>query len=156
PHHFEHHRQTVNNVHTVVHHQNAASGHRASLVVAATGLLPLMHERQDDGQADDELAAHAQTFAAGLDAAAVHLDQPLDDGQPDPQPGLRLLQRPTHLGKHLEYPGQHVRRNADAGVFDAQYGITALALGGEPDAAAPLAVLGGVGEEVTHHLGQPG
>ena len=65
--------------------------------------------RPDDRQADDELAALAVALAVGLDAAAVHLDQPLDDGQADAQAALRLLQRPVHLREQVEHSGQHVR-----------------------------------------------
>jgi hypothetical protein len=96
------------------------------------------------------------TLAAGQGGAAVQFYQALHDGQADAQPALRLLQRPIDLRKHVEHPGQHLRRDADAGVLDADDRLVALTLDRQPDAAAPLAVLDGVVEQVAQRLGQPG
>ena len=71
----------------------------------------------DDRQAHDELGPLAQPLAAGLDPAAVHLDQSLHQGQADAQPALRPLQRVVHLREHLEDAGQLVGGDADAGVL---------------------------------------
>ena len=118
---------------------------------------PLCGRRLDhDGQPHDELRPLARPLASGLDPAAVHLHQPLHQRQTDAQPALRLLQRPVHLGEHLEDAGQLVGGDADAGVPDRHHDVAALPLGGQPDAPAPLAVLGGVVQQIHEHLGQPG
>ena len=109
-----------------------------------------------DRQAHDELAALARAVALRLDGAAVHLDQPLHQRQADAQPALRALQRPVHLGEHVEDAGQHLGRDADAGVPDPDHRLLAVPLDGEPDAPAALGVLGGVVQQVRQDLGQPG
>ena len=53
--------------------------------------------------------------------AAVHLDQPLHQRQADAQPALRALQGAVDLGEHLEDAGQHLGRDADAGVPDPDH-----------------------------------
>ena len=126
----------------------------------AAGRSPLRSsvacDGQDHRQADDELAAHAVTVAPGLDGAAVHLDQALDQREADAQAALRPFERPIYLGKHLEDPRQHVGRDADAGIAHAHHGVASLALDGERDLAAALGVLGGVVEQVGDDLCQPG
>ena len=94
----------------------------------------------------------------GLDRPAVHLDQPPHERQADAQPALRPVERAVRLREQVEHARQHVRRDADAGVADAD------------DAPAPsvsrsalsqmrppgVGVLGRVVEQVGEHLGQPG
>ena len=52
--------------------------------------------------------------------------------------------------------GSMLGGDADAGVPHPHDGLAAFPLGGEPDVAAPLGVLGGVVEQVREHLRQPG
>ena len=108
-----------------------------------------------DRQADDELAPLARPVAAGLDAPAVQLDQPLDQRQADAEPALRPHQRRFRLREHLEDARQHLGGDADAVVLDRHDHVAPLPLGTQPDAAAFLGVLGGVVEQVGEHLGQP-
>ena len=57
-----------------------------------------------------KVGALAQALACGLDAAAVQLDQALDQRQPDAESALRRLGRSAHLHEHVEDRLQHVRR----------------------------------------------
>ena len=101
PEHLQHHRQRVGRVRVVVYDEDAARARPRAAVAAGAG-----GDRDAAGsgrrQPDDELAPPAGAVAAGLDGAAVHLDQPLDQRQADAQPALRPLQRRRHLREHLE------------------------------------------------------
>jgi hypothetical protein len=120
-------------------------------------MLPLWHGGfHDDGQPHDELGPPPNPLAASIDPAVVHLDQPPHKRQPDPQPALCLLQRPIHLTEHVEDVGQLVGRDADAGVLDRHHHVAPLPLGGQPDLAPTVVVLGGVVQQVGEHLSEPG
>ena len=92
----------------------------------------------------------------GLDGAAVHLDQSLHQRQADAESALGALQGTVHLREHVEDAGQHLCRNADAGVLDPDQHMVALPLGGHPNATALVHVLGSVVQQVRQHLRQPG
>ena len=94
--------------------------------------------------------------AGGLDRAAVHLDQPLHQRQPDAQAALRAVERAIDLREEVEHLGQHLRGNADAGVAHAEHRLLPFPRRGNPDRAALRRVLGGVVEQVGEHLRQPG
>ena len=61
-------------------------------------------------QRDDELAAAIRPLAVGLHAAAVHLDEPAHQGQADPQPPLRAVERAVDLGEQVEDGRRFSRR----------------------------------------------
>ena len=65
-------------------------------------------------QADHELAALPGTVAVDPHAAAVHLDQALNPGQPDTQAALGPSRARVDLCEHLEESGLKRRRDADA------------------------------------------
>jgi hypothetical protein len=92
----------------------------------------------------------------GLHPAAVHLDQPADEAQPDAKPALLPLQRPTDLREYLEDGSQLLRRDAHAVVLDAHDGVAPVPLDGQPDVSARRGVAGAVVEQVGEHLRQPG
>ena len=48
----------------------------------------------------------------------MHLDQPLDQRQPDAQAAGGPLDAPVHLGEHVEDVGQRLGRDADPVVAD--------------------------------------
>ena len=52
-------------------------------------------------------------LAARLHRSAVHLDQPLDERQPDPKPALRPVERAIRLGEQVEHGGEQVGGDAD-------------------------------------------
>ena len=53
------------------------------------------------------------------DAPAVHLDELLDDGEPDAEPPFGAGERAVPLGEELEHLGELLGRDADASVPDA-------------------------------------
>jgi len=60
------------------------------------------------GQSNDELAAPAETGAAGLDVPAVQLDQTLHERQPDSEAALRTIacfELPEEVEHTVEHPG---------------------------------------------------
>ena len=65
----------------------------------------------------------AGSLAAAPHLAAVQLDQPLHQRQPEPQPAAAAVERPVGLGERLEEPRQHLRRDARAGVAHAHDGL---------------------------------
>src|ERR687886_741325 len=67
---------------------------------------------------DRELAPRARPLAPGRDAAAVELDELLDDGQPDAEAPLAPGERPVPLGEQLEHLRELLRRDAVPSVFD--------------------------------------
>ena len=72
-----------------------------------------------DGQRDGERRSLAFAGALGADAAAVHLDELLDDGQPQAEPGVPPRGRSVGLAEAVEDVGQEFGLDADAGVDDA-------------------------------------
>src|SRR4051812_17653186 len=114
----------------------------------------LNDRRKCDRQTDDEFAPHSWAFTAGLNTAAVHLNQPLDQRKADAQPTLRLLSVAFHLCIYVEYFRQHVGWDADSRISHFHHGVTALALDRQSDVTAFLRVLCGVVEEVGEDLRQ--
>ena len=85
----------------------------------------------------------------------MHVDQAPHEGQSDSQSSLGPVERAIDLCEHLEDPGQHVRRDADAVVAHPHDHRVSLPLGREPDLPAALGVLGRIIEQVQKDLGQP-
>ena len=81
--------------------------------------------------------------AAGFDAAAVHFDQPLDQGEADSQPPLRRGLRAVDLREHVEDAA------TCSGAMPMPLSLTETTTsspstrGAEPEAPAGLRVLGG-------------
>ena len=59
-------------------------------------------------QANNELGTRARSLAAGCDAAAVHLDQGLHQGQPQAQPDRTILPGLGSVPERVEHPRQQV------------------------------------------------
>ena len=78
--------------------------------VAAAGCGTRLGASGQDRQANDELAAAAESVAVGLDRPAVHLHQRLHQRQADAQAVARTLQRRIHLREHVEEARQAARR----------------------------------------------
>ena len=114
----------------------------------------------EDRQADDELAAVAEALAVRLDAAAVQLHQPVDEGEADAEPAVRAIQRAGGLHEKIEDARQQFRVDAHAVVAHADDDLGRLGadgtLGAERDVAAVAAVFAGVAEEVAKDLLEPG
>ena len=76
--------------------------------------------------------------------------------RPMPSPPLRLLQRAIDLSEHVEHMGQHVGGDTHAVVRYAHHRVAPLPLDGQSNASAPIGVLGGVVQQISQHLRQPG
>src|SRR4029453_386175 len=111
-----------------------------------------------DGQPDDELASVTDTGALHRDAAAVHLDQGLDERQPDAQPGQGPIERRVHLREHVEYALELIGGDADPRIPNADDDPCGflLALNDQPDVTATLRELASVVQEIADDLAQPG
>ena len=93
-----------------------------------------------------------------LDAAAVHLDQPLGpaSGRCPARPASAPARGRTCVNIS-KMRGSMSAGDADAGVPHARPPPRSPCRSAvQPDVAAPLGVLGGVVEQVGEHLGQPG
>ena len=89
------------------------------------------------------------------DLAAVQFDERSHDGQAQPQPAARPVQRLPLLRKEIEDARQHFGLNADARVADLEQHVGPVNPAPDLDPAARLGVLGGVRDEVGEHLGEP-
>ena len=157
PEELEHHGHRAGRVPVVVHHQDAPPrAGRASAPPRPAHGGRASGRTLEHGQPDGERAALVPPGALGRDRAAVHLDQPLDQRQPDAEAAGGPLDAPVHLGEHVEDAAQRLGRDADPVVADGDDDLLAAPLGGEPDVPAARGVLGAVGEQVAEDLGQPG
>ena len=110
----------------------------------------MLHDRQPH----HELAAPPFAGAARLDAAAVHLDQPAHEREPDAEAALRSLPRPVDLREHVEDAVEAVGRNARTGVLDRDHGLVIAPLDAHGDGAAGVGVFAAVVEQVAEHLSE--
>src|SRR5690606_28644900 len=78
-------------------------------------------------QTHDELAAFADAVAARLDAAAVQIDEPPHERQPDAEPADETLAALRALIELVEDPRQVFARDADAAVLDADPNVLRVA-----------------------------
>ena len=86
---------------------------------AVAGAAPGRHRggpRAASGRRTRSSRAAPGPGAARLDAAAVQPDERSHDGQPEPEPALRSIQRLPLLHEQVEDPRQHLGADADAGV----------------------------------------
>src|SRR6185312_3107052 len=93
---------------------------------------------------DYELTALPQSVTVGGDTAAVHFNEPLDQGEPYPQAALRRAGGPIELSEQVENARHEVGGNADAVIAHPDLHFRTQLPGGELDLAPPLGVLGGV------------
>ena len=94
-----------------------------------------------DGQRDDERAAFSQTFASGLDRAAMHFHEPLRQSEPNTKPALGLFERSPNLRKHVKDVRQRRGGDAHARVLDGhRHGVT-LEPGGQRNTSRTIVAL---------------
>jgi hypothetical protein len=90
----------LGSIDVVIHHQNPAPPRRsAGRLPCRLVLLP--GQRRADRKPHVELAACAMSRASCRDRAAVHFDQPPDQGQTDAQAALRPIQRAVRLNEEF-------------------------------------------------------
>jgi hypothetical protein len=88
------------------------------------------------------------------DAAAMQLDQALDQGQAQAEATLRAVRRAFGLGEQVEHVRAQLGRDADPGIADDDKHAIGVDLGAQPDGAAGGCVLGRVVEQVGENLHQ--
>ena len=103
-------------------------------------------------QANGERGAPAEPLAEHRHRAAVQRDETADDGQAETQTALRAIQRLASLGEDVEHARLHLRFDADAGVANADHHRVCFPVRLDLNRSPGLGVLGGVGQEVRHHL----
>src|SRR5688500_12940780 len=104
---------------------------------------------------DDELAALAGR-ALHLDAAAVRLDDPVDETEAEPGP---LNLRGDHVGgavERLEDAGLLRGRNAEPAIGDADADLVSGVRGAHANPPPCGAVLDGIADEVLEHTAESG
>lgn len=72
----------------------------------------------------------------------MELDQLFDERESDPKSFLRALVGPIDLGKQIEDPGLHLRRDADARIGDLDADLILFAPRGEVNFSARRRVFG--------------
>ena len=77
------------------------------------------HARHGGGKVNGERAAAIGPRAMGFDAAAVHLGELLDDGEPDAQAAFAARDRAFSLREKLEHFRKPLGANAHAVVLYA-------------------------------------
>src|SRR5690606_9938609 len=105
-------------------------------------------------QRDAELAAEPGARAAGLDRAALQLDDLLDQGQTDAESALRAFAVIVDLPEHLENLAEPFCRDTDAAVGHAQLDPVVDAVHAQTDAAAWIRIPGRVVQQVRDHLNE--
>ncbi len=106
-----------------------------------------------DRQRDREAGAAARDVA-GVDPAAVRLDDRLDDPEPEPHAALERLLRRAH--EALEDGAAGAGRKAGPGVLDPEHHLAVVRFGADPDLRSSGRELVGVGEQVDEHLREAG
>ena len=115
---LEHDPQHLARVGIVLHDEDPARD--AVAVGARPGRQP--RGRRHRGQAHGELAAAPLPVAPRLDAAAVQLRDAAHQGEPEAEAARAAVGAALALHEEVEHAGQHLRRDADPRVADAQHG----------------------------------
>src|SRR5690606_28424211 len=106
----------------------------------------------DRRQADDELTAPVGTFAARLDATAMHLDEAPGECETDAKATAGAVVGVIELREQIEHLVELRRRNADAIGPDADHSLCTLSPHSHTDEAFRRGVLRGVVENVRKYL----
>jgi len=103
---------------------------------------------------NEDFAAAIEAIAARLDGAAVQLDQPTCECEPNAQPGVGALQRPVDLREHVEDRALHFRCDADAIVGDGEGPFFGMVFRGDVNLGRPIGavVLDRISDEVLEQL----
>src|SRR5712692_7550118 len=104
------------------------------------------------GNADGEDAPGPRPLAGRVHAPPVKLDQPLDQGQPDPEAAATTVQGPLALDEEVEDAREKLRTYSYAAVPHAQHRAPALVRDLEVNGAAGRSIPEGILHEIEHHL----
>ena len=100
---------------------------RVVAVAACARRFAVDLRRRDGRQAHGERGAAAIALARGVHGAAVQLGEPPHQREADAEAAARAVDGVVRLHEQIEDLRQHVGRNADALVGDAQHRVVALA-----------------------------
>ena len=112
--------------------------------------------RRGGGKPDFHFGALAHAGAAHVDPAVVHFNQPVCERQADAQTAGRSIENVPFLVKHLEQVRERLGRDADPGVADAQYRVTAFHVRGHRDLSTARRELHRIVQHVREHLYEAG
>src|SRR5688572_23477663 len=98
----------------------------------------------DQWQCHDELAALSVASTSGLDGSAVHVNQPLHEGEPNPKSTAGGVASAIDLNKDVEHPRQHFLCDPDPCIPDGQYCGATFSSNRERDVAARISELRGI------------
>jgi hypothetical protein len=153
-HHLEDHGEAVGSIPGIIHNQDAPFPTMGNLVTLCRLRRLVQNRHIHNGQLNDELAASTNAIAASFDSASVQLDQSQYQRQANAKTTLRPLQCRGYLREHLEDVVQMLSSDPDAGIPHRHHGLMVLTLGGQPDVAPLLRVLGSVAQQVGEYLSQ--
>ncbi len=113
---LQEHLEAQGGILVIVHHEDPLS--RGVLRLRIDGFIRVDRRQllAGKGQADRKLAPLPFPRVLGLHAASMHLDQSLDQRQPDAQPRLGTFPRPIGLREHVQNVRQQIGGDADARV----------------------------------------
>src|SRR5690606_3380950 len=109
----------------------------------------------EERERDDEFAALSPALAVSLDRAAVQLDEPLGEREPEAEPMARLAGSLLSLHEHLEDSRQDRCIDADAAVGDAHASLVGGGTKLDADPSAGFGVLRRIREDVRQSLREP-
>src|SRR6185312_7885494 len=135
--------------------RNEYSAADGELRIHATGEPAFGGSRRDRREMDHEFGSLAAAPAARLDTTAVQVDEPLGEGESDPESGIGPLVRSVELGEGLEDVIEHFRRNAHAIITNAHHRVLVCGAQRYLDLAAWRRVLHGIVEDVRNDLSEP-
>ena len=129
--------------------RGAAPNGRWPVAAAAS---PSDFRRRDGRQAHGERRAAAIAVARGVHGAAVQLGEPPHQREADTETAARAVDGVVRLHEQVEDLRQHVGRDADALVGDAQHGVVAFAPDEHADDAVAARELERIGNQVADDL----
>ena len=113
------------------------------------------HGGFDGWQLKSKSAAFA-SFARYGDVPAVQRGEPLHEREPDTEPADASVNRRSNLDEGIEHLTEHFRGNANAVVFYAEHDELLFPTKAHANSPSGFCVLGGVGQEIRHHLLETG
>jgi hypothetical protein len=112
------------------------------------------HGRSREREADDELAPLTKTCAVCRNAAAMMFDETACHSESEPKSALAAMERSLNLSEQLENGLEHVRRQANAPILNAENGLAVLLTHKHSNRCPCRRVLDGIVQEVSDDLFQ--
>ena len=148
---FEHVSQALGRVDVVFDDEHPPTRHRRHCSRSGHGGLG-----RREREANAELGPSTRACAVGRDVATMELDQPLHQGEPQPEAAPAAIQAGVGLAERLKQASEQLGAHALTGVGDAEDGATSdgVELQGDPRHPSRRREFDGVLQEVAQDLGQ--